>query len=149
MFGKELGVRCHMAYFLLKTEPSVYSYSTLEHTRRTVWDGVANPTALRNLRAAEVGDEVLIYHTGEEKAAVGRARVVKNAYPDPKAKSDEKSRALVIDIEAAGALAKPVTLAKIKQSDLFAESPLVTQGRLSVVPLTAAQWKAILEWGAA
>lgn len=134
-----------MAYFLLKTEPTVYSYSTLAHTRRTVWDGVANPTALRNLKEMQPGDELIIYHTGDEKAAVGKATVVTAAYPDPNASKDAKNL-VVIDIEASGALAKPVTLKQIKESPLFEESPLVTQGRLSVVALTSPQWKAILKW---
>jgi len=126
--------------WLLKTEPSSYSYDDLEKEGRAVWDGVTNPVALKNLRAMKVGDQVFIYHTGDEKAVVGRAEVVGAAYPDPKAKDP---RLVVVDVKPAGRLKRPVTLAEIKAMPVFAESPLVRQGRLSVVPLTAAQWKAI------
>lgn len=126
--------------WLLKTEPSDFSYDDLEKDGRAVWDGVTNPVALRNLRAMKAGDRVLVYHTGDEKTVVGRAEVVRAAYPDPKKKDD---RLVVVDIEPRGRVKKPVTLAEIKAMAIFAESPLVRQGRLSVVPLTAAQWKAV------
>lgn len=126
--------------WLLKTEPSAYSYDDLEKEGRAVWDGVKNPFALRNMREMKAGDRVVIYHTGGEKAAVGLAEVTREAYPDPK-KKDPKL--LVVDLKAAGRLASPVTLATIKASSAFADSPLVTQGRLSVVRLTAPQWKAL------
>ena len=126
--------------WLLKTEPSTYGYDDLEREGRAVWDGVANPVALRNLRAMKEGDRVVVYHTGDEKAAVGLAEVVRAAYPDPKA-GDPKL--VVVDLKPKGRLAEPVTLADIKKMPLFAESPLVRQGRLSVVPLDAAQWKAL------
>jgi len=126
--------------WLLKTEPGEYSYDDLEREKRGRWDGVANPVALRNLRAMKKGDRVLVYHTGEAKAVVGLAEVVGEAYPDPKA-GDEKL--VVVDVEPRGRLARPVTLAEIKAMAEFAESPLVRQGRLSVVPITATQWKAI------
>jgi predicted RNA-binding protein with PUA-like domain len=126
--------------WLLKTEPTAYSYDRLEEEGRAVWDGVANPAALRNLAAMKEGDRVFVYHTGDEKAAVGTAKVVRAAYPDPKSKNP---RLVVVDIEPTGRLARPVTLAEMKALALFAESPLVRQGRLSVVPLTAPQWKAI------
>ena len=125
--------------WLLKTEPGEYSYGELERAGRACWDGVRNPVALRNLRAMEPGDRVLVYHTGSEKAVVGTAEVVREAYPDPKTKD---ARRVVVDIELRGRLARPVTLAEIKAMAEFAESPLVRQGRLSVVPLTAPQWKA-------
>lgn len=124
--------------WLLKTEPSTYSYGDLEKEGRAVWDGVKNPFALRNMREMKAGDRVVVYHTGDEKSAVGLAEVTREAYPDPK-KKDPKL--LVVDLEAVGPLAAPVTLATIKASPLFADSPLVTQGRLSVVRLTAPQWK--------
>src|SRR5262245_54997869 len=124
--------------WLLKTEPSTYSYDDLQKEGRAVWDGVKNPFALRNMREMKSGDRVLIYHTGDEKAAVGLAEVGKEAYPDPKKKDP---RLLVVDLRAAGRLDAPVTLATIKASPLFKDSPLVTQGRLSVVRLTAPQWK--------
>jgi predicted RNA-binding protein with PUA-like domain len=130
--------------WLLKTEPGEYSYDDLERERRGRWDGVTNPVALRNLRAMKAGDRVLVYHTGDEKAAVGLAEVVGEAYPDPKAKAE---RLVVVDVEPRGRLARPVTLAEMKAMAEFAESPLVRQGRLSVVPLTAPQWKAVLARG--
>ena len=124
------------AAWLLKTEPGAYSYKDLVRDRRTVWDGITNPVALRNLRAMRAGDRVVIYHTGDEKRAVGSGRVAREAYPDPK-HGDE--RRLVVDLEAGTALARPVTLAELKAEEVFAESPLARQGRLSVVPLTRAQ----------
>jgi len=126
--------------WLLKTEPSAYSYDDLEREGRTTWDGVKNPVALKNLRATKVGDEVVIYHTGDEKAAVGLAEVTKAAYPDPKTRN---SRLVVVDLKARGRLPRPVTLAEMRSLPAFAESPLLRQGRLSVVPLTAAQWKVL------
>ena len=130
--------------WLLKTEPKAYGYSDLEREGRAVWDGVTNPVALRNLRAMKAGDEVLVYHTGDEKAVVGTARVARTAYADPK-RGDP--RLVVVDIEARGRMKTPVTLAEIKALAAFAGSPLVRQGRLSVVPLTQAQWKAVTERG--
>ena len=130
--------------WLLKTEPSAYSYDDLEREGRAVWDGVTNPVALKNLRAMKAGDEAFVYHTGDEKAVVGRARVARAAYADPK-KGDP--RLLVVDLEPVGRLPAPVTLAEIKAMPVFADSPLVRQGRLSVVALTPAQWKAVLDRG--
>jgi predicted RNA-binding protein with PUA-like domain len=124
------------AAWLLKTEPSTYSWDDLVREKRAVWDGVTNPVALANLRRMAKGDPVVIYHTGGEKSAVGLGRVVRTAYPDPKAKDE---RLVVVDIEAGKPLPRPVTLAEIKADPAFRESPLVRQGRLSVVPLTAAQ----------
>jgi predicted RNA-binding protein with PUA-like domain len=132
------------AVWLLKTEPSTYGYPDLEREGRTVWDGVTNPVALRNLRAMAVGDEAFVYHTGGEKAVVGTARVMRAAYPD--AKSGDPRR-VVVDLEATGRLTRPVTLGEIKALAAFADSPLVRQGRLSVVPLTRAQWNAIVGKG--
>ena len=126
--------------WLLKTEPSDYSYDKLEKAGRARWDGVRNPAAIRNLGAMKAGERLLVYHTGDEKAVVGTAEVVREAYPDPKY---PEGKLLVIDIEARGRLSRPVTLAEIKALAEFRTSPLVKQGRLSVVPLTAAQWKAI------
>jgi predicted RNA-binding protein with PUA-like domain len=126
--------------YLLKTEPSEYSYDDLEREGRARWNGVTNPVALRNLAAMKTGDRVLVYHTGGEKAVVGTAEVVREAYPDPRY---PKGRLVVVDVEPRGRLARPVTLAEMKALPEFAESPLVRQGRLSVVPLTAAQWKAV------
>jgi predicted RNA-binding protein with PUA-like domain len=128
------------AVWLLKTEPSAYGYADLEREGRAVWDGVTNPVALKNLRDMAVGDEAFVYHTGDEKAVVGTARVTRAAFADPKLGDP---RLVVVEIEATGRLKKPVTLAEIKALPVFAQSPLVRQGRLSVVPLTPAQWKAV------
>ena len=125
--------------WLLKTEPGSYGFADLQRDKRTRWDGVRNPFAQRNLKAMKEGDEIVVYHTGDEKQAVGLARVVKAAYPDP------KDPALVaVDLEVGRALSRPVTLAEMKKSPTFADSPLVRQGRLSVAPLTRAQWKEIV-----
>lgn len=123
--------------WLLKTEPGEYSYDDLEREGRARWDGVRNPAALRNLREMKRGDRVLVYHTGGEKAIVGEAVVTAEAYPDPKAGSP---RLVVVDLEPRGRLGRPVALAELKALPAFAASPLVRQGRLSVVRLTAAQW---------
>lgn len=129
-----------MAEWLLKTEPSEYSFDHLERAGRAVWDGVKNPVALRNLRAMKAGERAVVYHTGGEKAAVGLCEVVREAYPDPKSKDP---RWVVVELKAGPRLSRPVTLAEMKALPAFAQSPLVRQGRLSVVPLTAAQWKAL------
>jgi predicted RNA-binding protein with PUA-like domain len=120
-----------MAY-LLKTEPSVYSFSDLQREGTTVWDGVTNPVALKYLRGMKAGDRLILYHTGDEKTAVGTATVVSVDAGDAKNP--------LVKIKAGKPLAKPVTLAEIKAKKLFADSPLVRQGRLSVVPLTADQY---------
>jgi predicted RNA-binding protein with PUA-like domain len=126
--------------WLLKTEPSDYAYADLEKARTATWDGVRNPVALKNMSQMKAGDRVIVYHTGDEKAAVGLARVTRAAYPDPKSGNP---RRLVVDLEAVSRLAQPVSLARIKALPVFADSPLVRQGRLSVVPLTSAQWSAL------
>ena len=131
-----------MAYWLLKTEPSTYSFADLVREKQTRWDGIRNPTALMHLRAAKKGDRALVYHTGSVKAAVGEAVLASAAYEDPK-----DAALSVIDIQAGKALAQPVTLAQLKADPLFAESPLVKQGRLSFVPLTDAQWKRVQQLG--
>jgi predicted RNA-binding protein with PUA-like domain len=127
-----------VSYWLLKTEAEEYSYDDLERDRNAEWDGVRNPTAQRNMREMRVGDTCVIYHTGDQKQAVGLARVVKAAYPDP---NDEKWA--LVDLAPAGKLPRPVTLAAIKAMPVFADSPLVRIGRLSVVPLTDAQFAAL------
>ena len=134
------------AHWLLKTEPSTYSWDDLTREKTAVWDGVSNPVALRHLAAMKPGDDVIIYHTGSEKAAVGLARVAKAAYPDPKAKDP---KLLVIDITPVRALARHVTLTEIKADREFADSPLVRQGRLSVVPLTDEQFRRLSGTGSA
>ena len=130
--------------WLVKTEPGTYGYGDLEKQGRSVWDGVANPVAIRNLGAMKMGERVFIYHTGDEKQVVGEAEVVRTAYPDPKQKNE---RLLVVELKAVGRLAQPVTLAVMKGEAAFADSPLLRQGRLSVVPLTAAQVKFIEKTG--
>jgi len=127
--------------WLVKTEPSAYGYDALERDGRTVWDGISNPAALRNLGSMKPGDRVLVYHTGSEKAVVGVARVTGRPYADP---ALDDPRRLVVDLAAVSRLRAPVKLADIKSRPEFAGSPLVRQGRLSVVPLTASQWR-ILE----
>lgn len=118
--------------YLLKTEPSVYSFADLQRDDETIWDGVTNPVALKNLRGMKPGDSLVIYHTGDEKTAVGTAKVVSVDASDPKVP--------VVRIKAGKPVKEPRTLAAIKAHKLFAESPLVNQGRLSVVPLTHEQW---------
>jgi predicted RNA-binding protein with PUA-like domain len=126
-----------MADFLFKTEPSEYSFADLQAKGQGVWDGVRNPVALRNMREMKKGDRVFVYHTGSDKAVVGIARAASAAYPDPKAPSG--SSLVVIDLVPVAPLSAPVTLQALKAEPEFAESPLVRQGRLSVVPLTAKQ----------
>lgn len=134
-----------MAHWILKTEPSTYSFADLQKAGRAVWDGVANPVALRNLREMAVGDEVLIYHTGDEKAVVGHAKVAKAAYPDPK---QDDAKLVVVDLEAGKPLNTPVTLKAIKSDPAFADLALVRQGRLSVVPVPVPLWSRLLKMGA-
>jgi predicted RNA-binding protein with PUA-like domain len=121
--------------YLLKTEPTAYSFADLQRDRVTLWDGVHNPIALRNLGAMEPGTRLIIYETGDHKSAVGTATVVSVDASDPKNPA--------VEIKAGKPLAKPVTLAQIKADKLFADSALVRQGRLSVVPLSAAQYRAL------
>ncbi len=118
--------------YLLKTEPTVYSFADLEREKTTIWDGVTNPVAVKHLREMKPGERLVIYHTGEEKSAVGTATVVSVDASDPKVP--------LVKIKLGRSIAKPKTLAEIKARVAFAESPLVRQGRLSVVPLTAAQY---------
>jgi len=132
--------------WLLKTEPNDYSYDQLEEEGHTRWDGVSNPAALKNIRSMKAGDRAFLYHTGKEKAVVGVVEVVTEAYPDPESKNE---KLVVVDIEARNRLGRPVTLGEIKALPAFEGSPLVRQGRLSVVPLTADQWKTIEEWSRA
>src|SRR5579872_737337 len=131
-------------YWVLKTEPSTYSYDDLAREKTAVWDGVKNPVALRHISEMAPGDQVMIYHTGDEKAVVGLADVVSKPYADPKQKDP---RLFVIDLKAVGKLPRPVPLATIKSDKTFADMALVRQGRLSVVRATPAQWKHLLELG--
>ena len=131
-----------MAIWLLKTEPGEFSFDDLVARGVEPWDGVSAPPALRNLRMAQVGETCVIYHTGDERQAVGLGTVERSAYPDPN-KNDE--RLIVIDVRAGARLPRPVGLAQIKADGRFADSPLVKMGRLSVVMLTDEQYAAILE----
>jgi predicted RNA-binding protein with PUA-like domain len=124
-----------MSDYLLKTEPSTYSFADLQKDGATIWDGVSNPVALRNLAKMQPNDRLIIYHTGDDKSAVGTATVVSVDASD--AKNPQ------VKIKAGKPLPKSVSLAQIKANKLFADSPLVRQGRLSVVPLTSAQHKAL------
>lgn len=119
--------------YLLKTEPTEYSFDDLVRDKSTVWDGITNPVALRNLRTFEKGTDLVIYHTGDEKRTVGTATVVSVDV------SDEKNPK--VTIKAGKHLKAPKTLAEIKANKLFEESPLIRIGRLSVVPLTEKQWE--------
>jgi predicted RNA-binding protein with PUA-like domain len=119
--------------YLLKTEPSVYSFERLQQEKTTIWDGVTNPAAVKHLRGMKPGEKLVIYHTGDEKRAVGTASVVSVDDSDPKTP--------LVKIKVGPAISAPRTLADVKAQKLFADSPLVRQGRLSVVPLNAAQYK--------
>jgi predicted RNA-binding protein with PUA-like domain len=119
--------------YLLKTEPTVYSFADLQREGTTIWDGVTNPVAVKNLRGMKPGEPLIIYHTGDEKSAVGTASVVSVDASD--AKNPQ------VKIKVGKPLATPATLAEMKANKLFADSPLVRQGRLSVVPLTEPQYK--------
>ena len=124
--------------WLFKTEPSVYSFQQLQKDKKTIWDGVKNNLALKNLKDIEKGDEILIYHTGEEKAAVGIARALSEAYPDP---SQKNPKLLVVDIEAVKPLPRPVTLAEVKANKKLANFDLVRLSRLSIMKVNDDQWK--------
>jgi predicted RNA-binding protein with PUA-like domain len=124
-------------YYLLKTEPSEYSFADLQRDQVTVWDGVTNPVALKNLRAMKPGDGLIIYHTGEERRAVGTASVVSVDLADPKKPA--------VKIKAGHELPTATSLAEIKANAAFQDSPLLRQGRLSVVPLTEEQYRILTE----
>ena len=132
-FGNTLFVEDKTMDYLLKTEPTVYSFADLEREQSTVWDGVTNPVAVKHLREMKAGDRLVIYETGDHKSAVGTATVVSVDATDPKTPQ--------VKIKAGKRLAKLVTLAEVKADKLFADSPLVRQGRLSVVPLSKEQHK--------
>ena len=131
-----------MARWLVKEEPDHYGYDQLDRDRKTVWAGVRNPLAQKHLRAIRTGDAIFYYHTGKQKAVVGIARATSDAYPDP---SDASGKLHVVDIAPAKKLPNPVTLAAIKADRAFASFPLVRMSRLSVRPVTDAEWKRIEE----
>jgi predicted RNA-binding protein with PUA-like domain len=122
-----------MVYFLFKTEPVVYSFDDFLRDRETIWDGVSNPTAVKHLREMKAGAKWIFYHTGDERAAVGTGSVVSVDPADPKVP--------IVKVKVGKRLKQPKPLAAIKAEALFASSPLVLIGRLSVVPLTEDQWE--------
>jgi predicted RNA-binding protein with PUA-like domain len=122
-----------MSYFVFKSEPDVYSFDDLVRDKETVWDGVTNPTAVKHLREMKAGTKWIFYHTGDERTAVGTGTVISVDPSDPKVP--------IVKVKAGQRLKHPRTLADIKAEKLFADSPLVLIGRLSVVPLTEAQWE--------
>lgn len=126
--------------WLVKEEPENYSYTTFLKDRTTIWAGVRNPVAQRNLREMKKGDRVFFYHTGKEKQIVGTATVSKTAYPDPQ---DKAGSLVVVELAAGKALRRPVTLAEVKADKRFADMPLVRIARLSVQPVTDDQWDMI------
>ena len=129
-----------MSYWLLKTDPGTYEWDDLAKDRRTAWDGVKNPVALKHIRSMKKGDEAFLYHTGKERTIVGTCRVTRDPYPDPK---QDDPRLVVVDIEVGAPLPRPVTLAEMKTVAALAGWDLFRLGRLSVVPVTAAQWKTV------
>jgi predicted RNA-binding protein with PUA-like domain len=126
--------------WLVKEEPEHYSFAQFVADGKTVWSGVKNPVAQRNLRSMKKGDRVFFYHTGKEKSVVGTATVSTAAYPDPK---DKSGKMVVVELMAGNPLARPVTLAEIKADKRFASMPLVRIARLSVQPVTDEEWDAI------
>lgn len=131
-----------MAQWLVKEEPDHYGYDQLERDRKTVWAGVRNPLAQKHLRAIRKGDRIFYYHTGKEKAVVAVARALTDAYPD---QTDRSGKLYVVDLAPEKRLPKPVTLAAIKADRAFASFPLVRMSRLSVMPVTDAEWKRITD----
>ena len=129
-----------MAQWLVKEEPEHYSYDQLERDGTTVWAGVKNPLAQKHLRAIRRGDRIFYYHTGKEKAVVAAAKAASDAYPDPK---DASGRLFVVDVVPEKKLRRPVTLKEIKADAAFASFPLVRMARLSVMPVTDAEWARI------
>jgi predicted RNA-binding protein with PUA-like domain len=135
-----------MARFLVKTEPSTYSFADLQRDRRTVWDGISNPVALKNLATIRKGDTVIVYHTGDEKQAVGLAIAVSDAYADPKLNDPRRA---VVDLEADRRLPKPVTLAQVKADAMLKTSDLARLPRLSVIPFSETQFKRLMSMAGA
>ena len=138
--GRSLDIIRGMAQWLVKEEPDHYGYPQLERDGKTVWSGVRNPLAQKHLRAIRKGDRIFYYHTGKEKAVVATARAASDAYPDP---ADRSGRLFALDIVPDRPLPRPVTLAEIKADTAFASFPLVRMSRLSVMPVTEAEWARI------
>lgn len=135
-----------VGYWILKSEPEEWSWEDQVRAGTDVWDGVANPQAVRNLRAMRRGDLALFYHTGEERRAVGVVEVVREAYPDP---TDPSGRRLVVEVRAVQPLPRPVTLAQIKADPALSHLALVRQPRLSVVPVDEKSWRRLLRMAGA
>ena len=131
-----------MSSFLFKTEPGTYSFDDLVRDKTTTWDGVSNPVALRHLSTIRKGDTVIVYHTSDEKQAVGLATAVSDPYPDPKLKDPKRP---VIDLEPSRPLPQPVTLKQVKADDVLKGNDLARLPRLSVIPFTEAQLKRLLQ----
>ena len=131
-----------MAYWLIKSEPSAYSWDQLVKDKKTSWTGVRNFQAQINLKAMKVGDRAFFYHSGEGKEIVGIAEVVKTAYPDP---TDKEGKSVTVDFKPVEPVKKPVTLAEIKADPKFKELKLVRQSRLSVSPVSDEHWKLLLK----
>lgn len=127
--------------WLVKEEPTHYGFDTLVKDRRTTWSGVRNALAQKHLRGVAKGDRILYYHTGDEKAVVGIARAASSAYPDPE---DASGKSVVVDVAPVERLPRPVTLAEIKADKAFATLPLVRMPRLSVMPVSDAEWDRIV-----
>jgi len=126
--------------WLFKEEPSHYSFDALVKEKKTVWSGVRNPLAQKHLRSVKKGDAIFYYHTGDEKSVVGIARAMGDAYADP---TDKSGKAAVVDIAPVKKLTRPVTLAEIKADPAFKDFALVRISRLSVMPVSAAEWRRI------
>jgi predicted RNA-binding protein with PUA-like domain len=131
-----------MASFLFKTEPGDYAFADLEREHRTVWSGIRNPTALIHLRTVRKGDQVVIYHSGKDKAAVGIAVAESDPYPDPRLGDPKR---VVLDLKPLRALARPVAIAEFRADPVLKKTELIRITRLSVMPLTAAQFDRVLE----
>lgn len=125
-------------HWLLKTEPSTYSFADLEREKRVTWDGVANALALKHLRLMKRGDLAFIYHTGDERQIVGIAEVISDPYPDPQ---EDDPKLAVIDLKPRERLPRPVTLAEVKARQEFQDFELVRMGRLSVMPVSSSRWQ--------
>ncbi len=134
-----------MKRWLLKSDPDDYSARDLERDGRTEWDGVRNPTALKHLRSMSTGDQVLMYHSGPQKSVVATAVIIAEPYNDP---ADATGKLICVDIEFVKWLAEPVPLAAIKADPFFADFDLVRISRLSVMPVSSAQWKRIVKMSA-
>jgi predicted RNA-binding protein with PUA-like domain len=130
------------SHWLVKSEPNTYSYADLERDGRTVWDGVRNPTAARHLREMKEGDEVFVYHSGDDKAVVGLAQVVREAVPDP---GDAARRFVAVELAAVRPVKRPVTLAEMKAEPSLSDLVIIRQGRLSVAPVSDEDWRTILK----